>query len=463
MAKLIFWGATEQVTGSMFELQLDSGYRVLIDCGLSYEAGEDLSKNARFPFDPSDIDLVLLTHAHTDHAGNLPTLVSQGFQGSIFCTEPSYDLCDILLTDSANIQSLKQKGRRRRMKGNRRLYNHADVFKTLQKMITWPFDSWVVVNDQMKLRFKEAGHILGAASIEIQINTAKGVRTIGFSGDIGEKNSKLVVDPAGLENLDYLVMESTYGSRHHRDKMPAEEVLKNKISTACLRTQGKLIIPAFSVGRTQAILFTLNQLRQQGALGQIPVFADGKLAGFSSKIHQKFSNFLNQEAQDFMNTEHADLFQFGGVEIIRDKEDKEALGLETGASILVSSAGMLEGGMIREHVLNHIENPNCTFLISGYCADETLGAKLLRGDKQVWVKGKMRYVHAQIDSTDVFSAHTDQDGLLEFWDYANLNGQLRKTFLVHGDHDGLKGLAQKLMDKGASVEIPFASYSFELD
>jgi len=461
MASIKFWGATEQVTGSMFELELDSGYRVLIDCGLSYEPGQELLDNARFPFNPEEMDLVLLTHAHTDHAGNLPTLVNQGFDGAIFCTEPTYDLCDILLTDSANIQAHKQKHKGRRLKGKRRLYNHTNVFQTLQHFITWPFDKQIEVNSELKVKFKEAGHILGAASIELEVETSHGTRRIGFSGDIGEVNSKLVVSPAGMTDLDYLVMESTYGSRMHREKRPAQEVLLEKIDQACNQTNGKLIIPAFSVGRTQAILFTLNQLKARDLLGKTPVFADGKLASFSSKIHQRYAAYLNEETQQHLN-EHPELFRFDGVEVIRDKEDQHALQMETGASILVSSAGMLEGGMIRKHVLDHIENPNCTFLISGYCAPETLGGKLLNGDKQVWVRGNMRYVHAKIDSTDVFSAHTDQEGLLRFFQYAQEHGNLKKVFLVHGDSDGLSAFSMLLKSKGMDTVVPVQSQSFEI-
>lgn len=459
MAKLKFWGAVGQVTGSMFEVELDSGYRVLIDCGMSYEAGEDLSSNANFPFHPNEIDLVILTHAHTDHSGNLPTLVSQGYSKPIFCTEPTYDLVDILLTDSANIQSLKQRNRKRRMRGRRRLYGHAEVFKTLQKMITWPFDKWIEVNDQMEIRFRKAGHILGAASVEVKIRLGSEWKTIGFTGDIGEPGSKLMEDWEAMENIDFLVSESTYGSRIHRDKEPHEDVLMHHINEACSNGSGKLIIPAFSVGRTQAILFTLNQLRAEGALGKMPVFADGKLAGFSSKIHQKYSAFLNEEAQDFLSKYH-ELFQADGVEVIRDKEDQNALSLETGSGILVSSAGMLEGGMIREHVLNHIENPNCTFLISGYCAPDTLGGKLLRGEKQVWVKGKMRYVHAHIQSTDVFSAHTDQIGLVKYYEAVKRTSSLEKIFLVHGDSEGLTAYKSLLESKGEEVVVPFEGYEF---
>jgi metallo-beta-lactamase family protein len=461
MAKLIFWGAAGQVTGSMYEIKLDTGFRLLVDCGMSYEPGEDMQGNAKFPFEPTEIDAVLLTHAHTDHAGNLPTLISQGFRGDIICTIPTFDLTQILLTDSANIQGLKQKFKSKRLRGRRRLYGHQEVFKTMNHMISWPFDKVLDLNDNLQINFREAGHILGAASIELTIKEGESTRKIGFTGDLGKRGSKLIVDSKPMRGLDYLVMESTYGGRQHKENRKAREVLKQHINKTCLENNGKLIIPAFSVGRTQAILFTLNQMYNDGEIQQFPVFTDGKLAALSSTIHSKFKDFLNKEAGDFLQ-EHSSLFTFNELDVIEDKDDQDKMKFQTNGHIVVSSAGMLEGGMIREHVMNHIENPNCTFLISGYCAPETLGAKLLRREKQVYIKGKVRQVYASIESTDVFSAHPDQNGLLEYFGEVAAESKLKKVFLIHGEEHSLRAMSELISKEGTQSVIPVKGQMFEI-
>ena len=454
--KYTCWGAAKQVTGSMHLLELDSGYKILVDCGIDYEDKDNKTINSHFQFNPKDIDVLLLTHAHIDHSGNIPNLVKQGFQGEILCTEPTAFLLDKLWIDSVNIQNNNFNRRK-----TARLYGFKEVKEANEQLLTVNFNQKFTLNSEVSCTFHEAGHIIGAASIRIEVTEENSIKTIGFTGDLGNPGSKLIVDPEPMQGLNYLITETTYGNRQHKEKRSPEDVLIEYVTKTCVDQEGRLIIPAFSVGRTQAILFTLKKLFNTGILPPIRVFADSPLALASSNIHNRFSDYLNDEAKNNMLVDGS-LFDFKTLYLVEDKSDVEDMELYRDSCIIVSSAGMLEGGRIQHHISDHIQNPSCSILIAGFCSPGTLGAQLLEGRSMIRVKGNDKYVYAKIDQTDVFSAHPDTDGLQEYFE-ATHTDQLTKIFFVHGEEESMYELKSLLSDDlQKKVVIPSKGESFQL-
>jgi metallo-beta-lactamase family protein len=462
--KLQFHGAARQVTGSMFQITLDDGYNILIDCGLNYEKGVKREDNAKFPFEPFDIDVVLLTHAHLDHSGNLPTLYNRGFAGKVFCTEPTWTLCDLLLMDSANLEAsrIRRMHKKKGKKGvGHRLYGYGDVRDAVNNMITLTFQQVFEIRKGVKVTFIPAGHILGAASVILDIDEQGKTKRLAFSGDLGSNDSLITVDPEIPENVDYLIMESTYGARFHTDFGNGEDVLEKYIKETCIEQGGRLVIPAFSVGRTQAILYAINRLFRARRLPPVTVFADSPMGITSSGIHDKYSSYLNEESAKFLDLHH-DLFRFKQLYVVEDKDDVEHMETHNGPSVIVSSAGMLEGGRIQKHVKFNLSNSHSTILIAGYCIPGTLGHSLLQGDPQVKIQGQSYPVFSKVASTDAFSAHPDQTGLLEYHEKVKTKGKLKTTFLVHGDEAGLEAIHVALSKKNNDVIIPELSDSIVL-
>jgi len=454
--KYTCWGAAKQVTGSMHLLELESGYKILVDCGIDYEDKDNKEINAHFQFNPRDIDVLLLTHAHIDHSGNIPNLVKQGFKGEIICTEPTAFLLDKLWIDSVNIQNNNHNRRQ-----TTRLYGFKEVKDANEQLLTVNFNQNVSLNSEVSFAFYEAGHIIGAASIRIEVKEEDTLKTIGFTGDLGNPGSKLIVDPTPMQGLNYLVTETTYGNREHKEKRSPEDVLIEYVTKTCVDQEGRLIIPAFSVGRTQSILFTLKKLFNEGKLPSVRVFADSPLALASSNIHNRFSDYLNDEAKNYKLVDGS-LFDFKSLYLIEDKSDVEDMELYRDSCIIVSSAGMLEGGRIQHHISDHIQNPSCTILIAGFCSPGTLGAQLLEGRSTIRVKGNDKYVFAKIDQTDVFSAHPDTNGLQDYFEASN-DGQLTKLFFVHGEEESMNELKILLSDNLKNkVTIPSRGETFLL-
>lgn len=472
---LTFWGAAQQVTGSMHLLTLRSGYTVLIDCGVSYENRLNFEEeNKNFPFDPTSIDLVILTHAHIDHSGNLPNLVKQGYNGQILCTDATVELTKYLLFDSMNVQNIEinkkknnKKNGPKKVKQNRgskaslnqALYSSIHVEKTVEKMIGIQFRKSFKVNNELEIEFYEAGHILGAASVRLSVTEGQKNIVVGFTGDLGNYNSKLVKDPQPMPELDYLITESTYGGRLHTDVGVAEEVMLKYIQDTCVKYNGKLVIPAFSVGRTQAILFTLHQLHIQGLLPDIKIFTDSPLAIRTTKLYDKYLSSLNEEANDFYR-QNGHLFSFPQLQVIENPKESQAISMYPEPAIIVSAAGMVEGGRIQEHVKNHIGDTFSTVLIAGFCAEGTLGYELLRGKPTVRINKREKQVFAKIARTDAFSAHPDQNGLIHYLQQSNFK-KLKKLFLVHGDKQSMELFKEKLNNDKAI--IPSKGQSFLLD
>lgn len=452
--ELTVWGAAQQVTGSMHLLQT-SNYNILIDCGLDYEKGTYQEENQYFPFDPSDIDVVVLTHAHIDHSGNLPTLVRMGFEGQILCTAPTADLSELLLLDSVNIFLGKQSRKPKRGKGRSGpapLYLQKHVMETVDRFVTIGFNKPFKINGSISLTFVPAGHLLGAAAAVLEI-TENGVsKKIGFTGDIGRKNYPVLKDPETLPQLDYLVSESTYGGRNHTSDKTLEETLIEAINETCVKSPGRLIIPAFSIGRTQSLVFTLNQIFSKGLLPPVQIFVDSPLANHATEVYRRHHNLVSEEAKDFYQTK-GDEFEFDNLAYVQDRKESQSVMNYLEPCIVISSAGMLEGGRIQDHLYYNIQNYYCTILFIGFCAKGTLGDRLLRGDPIVRLRNRDLMVYASIKKTDLLSGHGDHNDLV-----ANVKSQdpakIKKVFLVHGEDKSMNALATSLTEEGYSVSIP---------
>jgi metallo-beta-lactamase family protein len=465
--ELRFLGAARQVTGSMYMLILDNGFKILVDCGMDYEMKKNpVAQAGIFDFEPVTLDLVLLTHAHIDHSGNLPALVHHGYKGHILCTPATAELTEYLLFDSANIQmndyrrSLGRTKKTRRDQIPKPLFTEKNVKQTVDQFLTVPLHKEFVINPQVKVKFLEAGHLLGAASIEITVTENGKTTRVGFSGDLGRSNSKLVKNGEFFENADYLITESTYGGRKHVVVESAEDELLKYIQRTCVEFRGRLVIPAFSVGRTQAIVFTINQLKKKGLIPDwLKVFVDSPLAIKSTPVYERHPYLLNDEAQSFIR-EHGSLFHFPGIEYLEGMDEHDELMSYFDPCIIISAAGMVEGGRIQEHVMNNIENPYSTILIAGFCSEGTLGHRLLLGQPTIKIKNKDKTVYAQIAKTDVYSSHPDHNEVLNYIRQTGNNskqngGKLKKVFLVHGETPQLEAMQKAVEAEDiATVCIP---------
>lgn len=466
--KLTIWGAAEQVTGSMHLLTTENNYKILIDCGLDYERDHNVQTNEDFPFNPGEIDLVILTHAHIDHSGNLPTLVRMGFEGQILCTPPTAELAELLLMDSVSIfmskakKSRKHRGHKQR-DGSRTmqpLYLHKHVLDTIDRFVTIGFNRTFKINGDIELTFIPVGHLLGAAAAALKINENGEEKTITFTGDIGRKNYPTLPDPHVLPPTDYLVSESTYGGRNHSTGKTIEEVLLETIEKCCVKEAGRLIIPAFSIGRTQALVFSLNKLFSKGLLPPVKVFVDSPMANSSTGIFRKHHALLSEESQEFYR-KSGDQFEFDNLVYVENLKDSRQVSNYFEPCIIISSAGMLEGGRIQDHLFYNIQNYYCTILFIGYCAKGTLGNHLLRGDSIVHVKDRDLAVYATIKQTDLFSAHGGHDDLVNTVKQQN-SAQLKQVFLVHGETTSMQALADTLTDDGYAVTVAKKGLAYQL-
>lgn len=460
--KLTIWGAAEQVTGSMHLLQL-SNYNILIDCGLDYEKDTFQEENQYFPFDPGTIDVVVLTHAHIDHSGNLPTLIRMGFEGQILCTPPTADLTEILLLDSVNIFLNKQnkRGRNRRGKsGPPPLYLQKHVMETVDRFITIGFNKDFKLSPDVSLLFVPVGHLLGAAAVVLTLNDHGTEKKIAFTGDIGRHNYPVLVDPETIPPVDYLVSESTYGGRLHSTEITLQDKLIETINETCIKFPGRLIIPAFSIGRTQALVYSLNKIFTEKLLPPVKVFVDSPLAEVATDIYRKHHNLLNAESQDFYSN-RGDRFDFDGLSYVHDKRESLSISNYHEPCIIISSAGMLEGGRIQDHLYYNIQNYYCTILFIGYCAKGTLGNRLLRGDPIVRLRHRDLMVYATIKQTDLLSGHGDHNDLVNTVKQQDPS-KLKRVFLVHGETKSLNSLSEALKLAGYPVSIPEKGEVFEL-
>lgn len=468
-------GAAGTVTGSkhLLTVQRTDGTttRILLDCGMFQgEAVRDErhDPNRSFGFEPAEVDVVVLSHAHIDHSGLLPRLVNEGYRGPIWSTPATRDLCAIMLADSAHIQEydhqydLKRARKRgREPEFDEPLYDKDDVAPTLERFSTVVYGKRQEIAHGVELHFTDAGHILGSAAVHLTIDDGERVLRISFTGDVGRYVDRLLPAPEDFPQADVIVCESTYGDRDHAAVAEAEEELLRHVQHVCVTDQGKLIIPAFSIGKTQEILYTLNTLSNEGRLPRIPVFVDSPLAISATDIARQYSDLLRPEVRAELERD-PDLFSFPGVEFIRSPERSKQLNGQQGPCIIVAASGMMEAGRVRHHLRNCLPDARNGVLAVGFCAPGTLGARLLDGASEVSIFGDVVPVRAQILRMGFYSAHGDRGELLRYLSCQHPT-EVRRLLLVHGVDEARTSLRERFLEAGfRTVDLPRKARPIEL-
>ncbi len=464
--KIQFFGAARTVTGSMHLLQVN-GKKILLDCGLYQgKRKEAYEINKNLPFDPSSINVMLLSHAHIDHSGNIPNLVKNGFKGHIYTTSATVDLCQVMLRDSAYLQERDVKFvNKKRIKQNKvpfePLYSEEDVENAMKNFIGVQYDKSIEAAPGVDVVFRDAGHILGSAGIVLEIRENDKLTRLGFSGDIGRPDMPVIRDPNILQDLDVLIMESTYGNRLHPVTPEVEDELASLINET-IGGGGKIIIPAFAVGRTQLLVYVLHKLFNQNRIQQFPIFVDSPLAVNSTEVFRMHPECFDRETFRVFIDNHEDPFGFNRLTYIRNVEKSKELNDFKNPCMIISASGMAEGGRILHHLANNIENKNNLILFAGYAAKETLARKIMDGAEEVNILGNSYRVKSKIKSLDYFSAHADQNGLLDYLKFSPPT-KLKNIFIVHGEEEQALPLKEKIINKGySSVHFPPKGESFEI-
>lgn len=462
-------GAANMVTGSKHLLDLPNGRRILLDCGMFQGEGRDSdAKNRRFGFDPKSIDAVVLSHAHIDHSGLIPRLVAEGFRGPIHATAATRDLCEIMLTDSAFIQENDYRYDAKRAKKQGRemseigpLYSREDVEPAMALFNIVPYRTATEILPGVTLTFKDAGHILGSASVHLAVEENGRTKRITFSGDVGRYVDRLLPDPEAFPQADVIICESTYGDRDHPVLQEKKDELLMHVQKVCVEQQGRLIIPAFSIGKTQEILYTLNHLFNEGRLPRIPIFVDSPLSINATAIYRKHSELLQENIRAELKKD-PDLFGFPGVEFIREAARSMELNTQEGPSITIAASGMMDAGRIRHHLLHGLADPRNAVLIVGFCAPGTFGARLMDRPKEVTLFGETIPVRASLLRMESYSAHADRGELVR-WIGCQDASRVKDVFLVHGVEHSLNGLRDLYLSKGfKKISIPEQGQRFEL-
>ncbi len=452
-----FLGAARTTTGSQFLLEVN-GQRILLECGLFQGHREEMtSRNCCFQFDPSKIDCAILSHAHIDHCGNLPNLCRQGFRGNIYCTFATRDLASIMLADSAKIQQADAQyvSKKRAKQGKppvEPLYSIEDAEMVAHQFVAFGYDRPMLIADGVTLTFKDAGHILGSAQVVLDVRENGRKYRYLFSGDVGRGDDDILRDPAPVENVDFLQIESTYGNRDHVAKSGSYEKVLELVKDTIARN-GKIIIPAFSVGRTQDIVYALNQLNEAGQLPHIPIFVDSPLSVNATEIYRLHPECFNQKTYEFLRTKN-NPFGMENLTYIRELAQSMKLNDLKEPAIIISASGMCEAGRVRHHLKNHISDPSTTVLFIGYCADHTLGAAIRSGRNPVNIFGEPHRVNAKIAAVDSFSGHADRNELKNY--VQKITGDIKKIFIVHGEEEQSLPFAETLkqMKPDADIIVP---------
>lgn len=464
--KIAFHGAARAVTGSKHLITLNSGTQILLDCGLFQGMGDITDQlNESFGFDPARVTYLILSHAHIDHCGLLPRLVAEGFNGPIFCTPATRDLAEILLLDSAKIQMQDAEYANRKIKlvedQEMPLYTDKDVQQTLRQFKVISYEQDFKIDEQVSVRFTDAGHIVGSAAVHLQIQEDGKQTRVTFSGDVGRYGDLLLKSPQTFPQADYIIMESTYGDSLHADLEPIENMLGKIITQTCIEKQGKVIIPAFSVGRTQELLYALNALELKGILPNVPYYVDSPLSLEATEVLKSHPDVYNNGVKEVLKIDR-DIFGFKGLRFIESVDESKALNNDPQPCVIISSSGMAEGGRVRHHIRNNISDRKNTILMVGYASPGSLAGRLMAGQKRVWLFGQDYDVIAEIRSIKSMSAHGDYEDLLQFLSVQD-PAKVKQVFLVHGDYDVQQKFASRVMNAGfKNVAIPEYHQEFEL-
>ncbi len=455
--KFHFLGATRTTTGSMYLIEIN-GKNLLLECGLYQGHRQEMTdRNKKFPFDAHKLDAVVLSHAHIDHCGNLPNLVKNGFAGPIHSTSATRDLCAIMLIDSAHIQEqdalfVSKLRARKHQPPVEPLYHIVDAEKAVSLFVPHDYEKTFSPLPGVNVTFRDAGHVLGSAQVILDFEEKGRKFRWLFSGDVGRGNDLLLRNPAPVENVDYLQIESTYGNRLHADRTDAEATVA-KVVGETIAQRGKIIIPAFSVGRTQQIVYVLHELVCAGKLPRIPIFVDSPLSTKASGIYEKHLESLKPNLiATLCNGEHP--FDMGNLTYIQGAEESKKLNDRQDSMIIISASGMAEAGRIRHHLRNNISDPKNLLLFIGYCAEGTLGSQIIAGKTPVNIFGEPHEVKAKVVSMDTYSGHADKNELQHY--VAQLTGNIKKIFCIHGEEESCLAHAETLrgMKPNAQVIVP---------
>ncbi|MBC7873805.1 MAG: MBL fold metallo-hydrolase [Ferruginibacter sp.] len=461
--KIAFHGAARTVTGSKHLLTLQNGKKILLDCGMFQGMGKETDiLNRNFGFDAKEVDAMILSHAHIDHCGLIPRLVQQGFYGKIFCTPATKDLTAVLLEDSAEIQEdeVKYQNKRRAAEGLaylQPLYTAEDAKQAANHFVEENYGQWFTVIEGVQAMYTDAGHIIGSACVHVKVNENGKETRLSFSGDVGRYRDAILKSPETFPQADYILIESTYGNSLHDNTTTTPDMLLRWIEKACLHKKGKLIMPAFSVGRTQEILYMLNQLELENRLPALDYFVDSPLSIKATMIVKKYPQYFNRTIQKVMESDN-DPFWFKGLRHVQTVDQSKQLNFQNGPMVIISASGMAEGGRVKHHISNNIENSRNTILFTGYCEPHSLGGRLTAGAKEVSIFGIRHEVHAEIGAIRSMSAHGDYEDLCQ-WLACQDNSQVKKLFLVHGEYSVQEDFKERLVKKGfTDVEIPVQHY-----
>lgn len=448
--KLTFHGATHTVTGSKHIVELEDGTTFLLDCGMYQGMGKHTHVlNRQFGFDPKRVNFLVLSHAHIDHSGLIPRLVKEGFTGKIYCTEATYDLCEIMLADSAYIQEADVNfyNKRRKKEGLEpfeSLYTIEDVNKCLEHFVMIPYDQEHKINDFVRVTFTNNSHILGSATVNLRITEGSDSKRLCYTGDIGRFNVPLLKNPSKFPQPDFIICESTYGDRLHTNIEDAEkEVLHAAIET-CQIKKGKLIIPSFSLGRTQEIVYALNKLDLKGLLPDVKIFVDSPLSVSATEITRKHIDLLNDKVKAFTKG-RKDPFGFDDLIYINGKKESQALNGFNEPCIIISASGMADAGRVKHHIMHNIKDPRNTILLVGYAEPESLAGKLRNGDEHVKIFDEDFPVKADVKVLESFSAHGDYKEMIKYLKFIDPK-KVQKMFLVHGEPKAQEAFKEHLKD-----------------
>ncbi|HVW94790.1 MAG TPA: MBL fold metallo-hydrolase [Mucilaginibacter sp.] len=464
---ITFHGAARHVTGSKHLICLNNGTEILLDCGMFQGMGEQTDDmNEHFGFNPQKVDYLILSHAHIDHCGLIPRLAAEGFRGTIFCTPATFDLTQILLLDSAHIQEqdTEYSNKHRRRNGQpllKPLYNEEQATASFKLFKTVDYNEVYEIAPGIKFSFTDAGHLVGSASVHVWITEDGKETAITFSGDVGRYGDMLLKNPQPFPQSDYILLESTYGDSLHKDVGAIEDAMLKAVNYTCEQKKGKLIIPAFSVGRTQELLYALNALELKGMLPELNYYVDSPLSEKATRVLMDHPEVYNKQVADVLKVDD-NPFGFKGMRFIQSVEESKALNDDHTPCVIISSSGMAEAGRVKHHIKNNIGDSRNTILIVGYCEPSSLGGHLLRGDSEVSIFGDRYQVKAEVQSIKSMSAHGDYEDLLHF-----IAGQdtakVKQIFLVHGEYPVQQHFREKILEKGfKSVEIPYQHQRIDL-
>lgn len=465
--RIKFIGASREVTGSKYLITTRHGKKILLDCGMFQGKGlETDAMNRNTMIEPSEVDHIILTHAHIDHSGLIPYFYKRGFRGSVICTHATRDLCSIMLPDSGFIQEIdthwfNKKRTRQGLKSVEPIYTERDAHACMELFISVPLNRQFYIDNNIKVKFTNTGHLLGSAEATIEIDEFGEVTRIGYTGDIGRNYNYLLKTPNAFPQCDYIITESTYGDRLHQDRQGAEDELLHVIDHTCIKKKGKLIIPSFAIGRTQEIVYLLNNFYNNNKLPKIQVYVDSPLAVNATNIFRLHLDSFNKDVADVLKYDD-DPFGFGTLHYINDVNKSKALNNRKDPCIIISSSGMMEAGRVKHHIANNIDDWHNSLLSIGYCAPTTLGAHILNGEKKISIFGMPHTVNAEIFSIDAFSGHGDYKEMIQYLSCQDLE-KVKKLFLVHGDYEVQLSYRKVLAKAGfKDIIIPAAGETFKI-